>query len=67
MNCSGREDGKRLNVAQNGKLLEEVEYFIYLRLHIVIGGERDEVVKFAVNEVGKMCGGMKKVFKCNSL
>ncbi len=24
-------------------------------------------VKFRMNEVGKVCGGMKRVFKCKSL
>ncbi len=28
-----------------------------------LGGE----VKFGMNEVGKVCGGMKRVFKCRSL
>ncbi len=30
------------------------------------GGIKGEV-KFRMNEVGKVCGGMKKVFKCRSL
>ncbi len=30
------------------------------------GGIEGEI-KFRVNEVGKVCGGMKRVFKCRSL
>ncbi len=65
--CEGRKlrvdesktmvDDGRMNVALNGKLLEEVECFKYLGTHVAIVGGIDEGVKFGMNEVGKMCGG----------
>ncbi len=47
-------NGQRMNVALNGKVLEEVECFEYLGSHVDVNG-------------GKVCGGMKRVFKCKSL
>ncbi len=56
-----------MNVALNGKLLEEVECFKYLLSHVAVDGGIDGEVRVAMNEVGKVCGGMKKVFRCRSL
>ena len=57
-------DNRMMNVALNGEFLNEVKYSEYLTAHIAIDGEINEEVKFRRNEVGKMCGGTKKVFKC---
>ncbi len=62
MKCM-RVDGRRMNVTLNGELPEEVENLKYLGSHIAKGGE----VKLRMNEVGKMCGGMKREFKRRSL
>ncbi len=34
MKCTRMVDGKRMNVVLNGKLLEEIECFKYLGLHV---------------------------------
>ena len=65
MKCTMMVDDRSRNVTLNGKLLEEVQCFKYLTSHIDFDGEIDEV-KHRMNEVGKVCGGMKKVFKCKS-
>ena len=67
MRCTRRIDGRRINVALNGKLLEEVECFKYLGSHVAGDGGVEEEVKFRMKEVGKVCGGMKRIFKCRSL
>ncbi len=36
--CTMMVDGRRINVALNGKLLEDVEYFKYLAMRIAIDG-----------------------------
>ncbi len=53
MKCTRFVDGRRMNVALNGKVLEEVECFNYLGSHVVDGGIEGEV-KFRMNEVGKV-------------
>ncbi len=53
-------DDRKMNVAPNGKWFEEVECFMYLRLHIAIDRVVDDEVKHRMNEVGKVCRGMKK-------
>ncbi len=40
MNYTRMEDDRRMNIILNVKLLEEVEYFKYLRSQIVLNGER---------------------------
>ncbi len=60
-------DGRRRNVSLNGKVLQEVECFKYLGSHVAVNGGIGGEVKFRMNEVGKVCGGMKRVFKCKSL
>lgn len=45
-------------VALNGKLLGKVDSFKYLRSHVAVNGE----MKFGMNEIGKVCGGMKRLF-----
>ncbi len=62
MRCTRMVDDRMMNVALNGKLLEDVKCFEYLASHIAIDGKMNEEVKFIMNEVGKMCGGMKKLF-----
>ncbi len=48
-------------------MLEEIKCVQYLGLHNVVDGGIEGEVKFRMNEVGKMCRGMKRVFKCRSL
>ncbi len=48
-------------------MLEEVECFKYLGSHVAVDGGIEGEVNFRMNEVGKVCGGMKRVFKCRSL
>ncbi len=48
-------------------MLEEVECFRYLGSHVAVDGGIEGEVKFRMNEVGKVCGGMKINFKCRSL
>ena len=62
MKCTRMVDDRRMNVTLNGKLLEEVEYIKYLGSYIAYGGEVDEV-RHRMNEAGKVCGGLKKVFQ----
>ncbi len=54
-------------VALNGELLEEVLCFKYSGSHVAVNLEVEGEVKFIMNEVGKVCRGMKRVFKCRSL
>ncbi len=61
MKCTRRVDGRRMNVALNGELLEEVECFIYLGLHVAVDGGIEGEMKFRMNEVGKVCRGMKSI------
>ncbi len=51
----------RVSVALNEKFLEEVECFKYLGSHVAVDGGIDGEVKFKINEVGKVYGGMKCV------
>ncbi len=53
MKCTRLVDGRGMNVALNGEVLEEVECFKYLGSH---------VDKNRMNEVRKVCGRMKRVF-----
>ncbi len=53
--CMRMVDVRRMNVVLNGKLLEEIECFKYLGLHVAVNGGRDVEVKFRMNEVGKVC------------
>ncbi len=64
MMCNGMVDDRMMNVALDGKLLEEVKCFTYLVSQIAIDEEINEGMKFRMKEVGKTCGGMKKVFVC---
>ncbi len=67
MKCTRLVDGRRMNVTLDGEVLEEGECFKYLGLHGAVDGGVEGEVKFRMNEVGKVCGGMKRVFKCKSL
>ncbi len=62
MNCARMVDDRMINVALNEKLLEEVKCLEFLASQIAIGGGTNEKVKFIMNEVVRMCGGMKKMF-----
>ncbi len=53
-------DGRRMNVALNGEVLEEVECFKYLGSHVDVNGGIEGEVTFRLNEVGKVCGGNEK-------
>ncbi len=53
--------GRRMNVALNGKMLEEVECFKYLGSHVAVDGGIDGYMRFRMNEVRKVCGRMKSV------
>ncbi len=39
----------------------------YLGLHVAVNGGMDVEVKFRMKEVGNVCGGTRRVFKCRSL
>ncbi len=67
MKCTKMVDGRRMNAALNGELLEEVQCFKYLGSHVAVDGGIEGEVKFGMNEVGNVSGGMKRVFKCTSL
>ncbi len=67
LKCMRLVGGRRMNVALNGDVLEEVECFKYLGSRVAVGGGIEGKVKFRMNDVGKVCGGMKRVFKCKSL
>ena len=43
-----------------------MECFKFLGSHTDFDGEIDEV-NYIKNEIGKVCGGIKKVFNCKSL
>ncbi len=60
MKCARLADGRRMNVTLNGEVLEEVGCFKYLRSHVAVDGGMEGEVKFRMNKVGKVCGGMKK-------
>ncbi len=49
-----------MNVALNGKVLEKIQCFKYLGLHVAVDGGIEREVKFRMNEVGKVCGRMKR-------
>ncbi len=59
--CTRLVDGRGMNVALNGEVLEEVERFNYLGSHVDVNGGIEGEVKFRMNEVGKVCGEMKSV------
>ncbi len=67
MRCMRLVDGRRMNVTPDGEVLEEVECFKYLGSRVAVDEGIAGEVKFRMNEVGKVCGGMKRVFKCRSL
>ncbi len=60
MKCTRLIDGRRMTVVLNEEMLQEVERFKYLGLHVAVDGGIEAEVKFRMNEVGKVCGGMKK-------
>ncbi len=62
MKCARMADDRTMNVVLNGKLLEEVKCFEFLASQITSGRGTNEEMKFIVNEVLRMCGGMKKMF-----
>ena len=55
--------GRRMNVALNGELLEEVEYYKYLGSKITVDGGIETKVKSSISDVGKVLERMK-VFTC---
>ncbi len=61
MKCMRLGDGRRMNVTLDGEVLEEVECFKYLGAHVAVDGGIEGEVKFRMNEIGKVCGGMKSV------
>ncbi len=60
-------DGRRMNVVLKREMLKEVECFKYFGLHVAVDGGIEGEVKFRMTEVGKVCRGRKRVFKCRSL
>ncbi len=60
-------DGRGMNIVLNGEVLEEAECSKYLGSHVAVDGGIEGEVKFRMNEVGQVCGGMKRVFKYRSL
>ncbi len=67
MMCTSMVDARRINVVLNGKLVKEVECFKYLGLHVAVDGGIYVEVRFRLNKIRKMCGGMKRVFTCKSV
>ena len=59
MKCTRGVVCRRMNVALNGKLLEVVECFEYLRSKIIVDRARDTEMKSRINDVGKVLGGIK--------
>ncbi len=57
-------DDSGMNVAVNGKLLEEVECISYLKSHVAVDRGIAGEVKVGMKKVGKVYEGMKNVFKC---
>ena len=53
-------DGRRVNVALNGELLELMECFNYLGSKITVDGEIETEVKSSTKDVGK-------VFSCTAM
>ncbi len=62
MKCARMLDDRTMNVALNENLLEEVKCSEFLTSQIAIGEGTNEEVKFIMNKVVRMCGGMKKMF-----
>ena len=56
--------GRRMNIALNGELFEKVECLKYSGLKITVYRGIEAEVKSRNNYVGKVLGGMKKVFSC---
>ncbi len=61
MRCMRLVDGRRMNVALDGEVLEKVECFKHLGSHVDVDGGIEGEVKLRENEVGKVCGGMKSI------
>ena len=53
---------KGTNVALNGELSEEVECFRYSRSKMTVDAGRETDVKSRINDVGKVLGGLEKMF-----
>ncbi len=54
MKCTRLVDGRRMNVALNGEVLEEVDCFMYLGSHVAVDEGIEGEVKFRINVVGKV-------------
>ncbi len=61
MKCARMVDDRMMNVALNEKLLEEVKCFEFSVSQIAIAEGTNEEVKFIMNEVVRMCRGIKKM------
>ena len=59
MKCITVVGGRRMIVAVNGELLEEVEFFKYLGSKITVDGNIETEVKSRVTDVGKVLGKIK--------
>ena len=66
MKCTKGVGGRRMNVASNGELLEEVECLKYLGSKITVYGGIEAEVNYRIIDVGKVLGGMK-VFNCRAM
>ena len=62
MKCTMRFCNRRMNVALNGDLLKKLECFKYLWSKIIVDGVIKTEVKVMISVLGKVLGGMKKVF-----
>ncbi len=51
-----------MNVSLNGEILEEVVCFKYLGSRVAVDEGTEGELKFRMNEAGKVCGGMKRMF-----
>ncbi len=58
--CTRLVDGRRMDVALDGEVLEEAECFKYLGSHVAVDGGIEGEAMFRMSEAGKMCRGMKK-------
>ena len=61
ISCTREGVGDRMNVRLDGELLEEVQSFKYLGLHVAVNGRVDVEVGHRVKEASKCMGAMKSV------
>ncbi|KAK3869735.1 hypothetical protein Pcinc_024963 [Petrolisthes cinctipes] len=65
--CRRGAEDRRMNIMLDGEVLEEVECFKYLGSKVTVDSKIETELKSRVNEVGKVLGGMNRMFGCKSL